>query len=215
MVYSQRSQIKTQCPTCRTKAGDKVFFYPMQPQPLIHLPASLERWTWQPKLAGWKLLALGNPPKLYTRRGHEITDWIGLEHILRALKELKFYAHLPLLEGELILPYELPTRIPSLRREHRGACFVIFDIPLPIPFHRRLRLLRKLSRLLERSHLEHALGVVETFHFPPACAPETAFDVCHLAQEAGFEGIVLKHLDGVYQRGIFAPVLTPEMLKLR
>lgn len=192
-------------------AGDRAPF-PASISPMLATPVSLPesrtddgRWLWEPKLDGYRIVALvrGGAAKLLSRNAIDVTDrYPDVARQLGAQAGPDF-----VLDGEMVAVDEegrpcfqclqdlSEDRAPAARTA-AAVVYYVFDILYlggrdlrRVPLQRRKEILREVVKTSDAVRLiEHFTGDART--------------VFQAAVDTGFEGVVGKRRDSVYEPGV-------------
>ncbi|MGH7874809.1 MAG: non-homologous end-joining DNA ligase [Candidatus Binatia bacterium] len=173
------------------------FIEPMLATPVAKLPDDTNEWTYQVKLDGYRCLAGRNSRgvKIWSRRGNLFNrDFPGMAEACAALPIDT------LIDGEIVALDEQGRASFNLLQHHRSAASAIrlyaFDL---LVYRGRSTIAIALTKRQEL--LAAALGeigddiqLLESFETSPV-------ELLNAAKELGFEGIVAKRKDSVYEPG--------------
>jgi DNA ligase D-like protein (predicted ligase) len=175
------------------------FIEPMYARPAQNLPQGKE-WLYEVKFDGYRCLGGRSETgvTLWSRRGTVLTK--QFPNIARACEQLPTNT---LVDGEVVAIDETGHISFSLLQHHRSKAqaliFYVFDVLIygsrslaAIPLHRRRELLSETFRRRKRE--ASAIALSESIDASPT-------ELIPIAKEFGFEGIIAKRKDSLYESG--------------
>ena len=172
------------------------FIEPMYARAVQKLPDSAE-WFYEIKLDGYRALASNGSSgvRIWSRRGNRFTT--QFPRIARACERLPTET---LIDGEIVAVDDDGRVSFNLLQHHRSKAHAIQFYAFDLLVYRGKSLV-KVPLEVRREMLNEALGRVSDPIRLSESIEATPADLIHSAKEHGFEGIVAKRKDSLYESG--------------